>query len=46
MARLQANGILVEEVCQTIQDDGVGAFISSYDKLLKSLEKKRGQFVS
>jgi len=46
MAKLQANGIVVEEVCQTIQDDGVAAFVSSYDKLLKSLEKKRSQFVS
>jgi len=44
MAKLQAQGISVEEVCQTIQDDGVQAFISSYDKLLRSLEKKRGQF--
>lgn len=44
MAKLQAQGISVEEVCQTIQDDGVQAFISSYDRLLRSLEKKRGQF--
>ena len=46
LANLQSYGILVEEVCQQIQDDGVQAFITSYDKLLKSLENKRKKFIS
>jgi transaldolase len=46
LARLQSYGILVEEVCQTIQNDGVQAFVGSYDKLIKSLENKRKKFIS
>lgn len=46
LAKLKSYGISIEEVCQTIQDDGVQAFINSYDKLIKSLEDKRNQFIS
>ncbi|KPJ64003.1 hypothetical protein AMJ44_13585 [candidate division WOR-1 bacterium DG_54_3] len=46
IAHLQTYGISVEEVCQQIQDDGVQAFASSYDKLIKSLENKRKKFIS
>jgi transaldolase len=46
LTKLQAHGISVEEVCQTIQDDGVLAFVSSYDKLIKSLEVKRNKVIS
>lgn len=46
LAKLQSYGFSVEEVCQQIQDDGVQAFIASYDKLLKSLENKRKKFIS
>ncbi|MEE8638708.1 MAG: transaldolase [Candidatus Margulisiibacteriota bacterium] len=46
LAKLQSYGILVEEVCQTIQDDGVQAFTTSYDKLIKSLENKRKKIIS
>ncbi len=43
---LQSCGIVVEAVCQKIQDDGLKAFIDSYDKLIASLENKRKQLVS
>ncbi len=46
LAKLQTIGISVEKVCQQIQDDGVQAFMDSYDKLIKSLENKRKQIVS
>lgn len=46
LAKLKSYGIPIEEVCQKIQDDGVQAFISSYDKLIKSLENKRKKFIS
>jgi transaldolase len=46
LAKLKSFGIDVEEVCQRIQDDGVQAFIDSYDKLIASLEKKRKQIIS
>lgn len=46
MAKLRQYGISLEEVCQQIQDDGVQAFVGSYDKLIRSLEKKRQKFSS
>jgi transaldolase len=46
ISKLQANGIALEEVCQRIQDDGVQAFVDSYDKLLRSLESKRNKIIS
>jgi transaldolase len=46
LKKLNSSGIIVEEICQKIQDDGVAAFSESYDKLLDSLEKKKRQFAS
>ena len=39
--RLNNLGIDVERVCKKIQDDGVAAFVSSFEKLIESLDKKR-----
>lgn len=44
LEKLNSLGIIVEEVCQKIQEDGVAAFSQSYDKLIDSLEKKKRQF--
>lgn len=53
LSSLQSHGISTEDIRQSIggelqpqdiQEDGVQAFITSYDKLLKSLEEKRKQF--
>lgn len=41
LEKLKGLGIDVELVCQQIQDDGVKAFVESYDKLISSLEQKR-----
>jgi transaldolase/transaldolase/glucose-6-phosphate isomerase len=38
---LKGFGIDVELICQQIQDDGVQAFVDSYDKLISSLEQKK-----
>ncbi|MBU0672792.1 MAG: transaldolase [Candidatus Margulisbacteria bacterium] len=46
LTKLKGFGIDVESVCQQIQDDGVQAFIDSYDKLIDSLENKRKKFIS
>lgn len=46
LVQLERLGINVEKICQQIQDDGVQAFIDSYDKLIASLENKRRQFAS
>lgn len=46
LAKLNEFGIEVEKVCQQIQDDGVQAFIDSYDKLINSLQDKRKQYIS
>lgn len=41
LSMLEKAGINVEAVCQQIQDDGVQAFVDSYDKLISSLERKK-----
>ena len=55
LSGLQSHGIPTEDIRQSIagelqpqdiQEDGVQAFIASYDKLLKSLEEKRKRFIS
>ncbi|MDD5383032.1 MAG: transaldolase [Candidatus Margulisbacteria bacterium] len=46
LAKLRTYGVAIEEVCQKIQDDGLQAFTDSYDKLIRSLEKKRLTFIS
>ena len=46
LAELNSLGIIVEDVCQKIQDEGVAAFSDSYDKLIDSLDTKRKQFLA
>ena len=45
LSNLQELGISVEAVCQKLQDDGVQAFINSFDNLISSLESKRTRLV-
>ena len=40
LKRLSALGIDVNKVCQELQDEGVGLFAASYNKLLSSLKNK------
>jgi len=44
--RLAEAGIDMAAVMGRLQDDGVKAFADSFDKLLATLEQKRGQFVA
>ena len=46
VCRLAEAGIDMAAVMQKLQDDGVRAFADSFDKLLATLEQKRGQFVA
>lgn len=46
MLRLARAGIEMAAVMHKLQDDGVKAFADSFDKLLATLEQKRGQFVA
>lgn len=40
LSKLKGLGIDVEKICQQIQDDGVQAFVDSYDKLIASIRHK------
>jgi len=46
LAKLRSYGISMGEICQEIQEDGLAAFTSSYNKLIKSIETKRQSFIS